>query len=113
IPMVVATFLVPLLVLPFTTSLTALIGSLVLARVIFFVVYFVLALREMPVLSHRFVFNRSTLRPLFSFGGWMTVSNVVSPIMVYVDRFLIGSILSIVAVAYYATPYEVATKLLI
>jgi O-antigen/teichoic acid export membrane protein len=41
----------------------------------------------------------------------MTVSNVVSPLMVYVDRFLIGSILSIAAVAYYATPYEVATKL--
>jgi len=33
--------------------------------------------------------------------------------MVYVDRFLIGSLLSITTVAYYATPYEVATKLLI
>jgi len=41
------------------------------------------------------------------------VSNIVSPVMVYVDRFLIGSILSLAAVAYYATPYEVATKLLI
>lgn len=43
----------------------------------------------------------------------MSVSNAVSPLMVYVDRFLIGNLLSIVAVAYYATPYEVATKLLI
>jgi O-antigen/teichoic acid export membrane protein len=33
--------------------------------------------------------------------------------MVYADRFLIGSILPLAAVAYYATPYEVATKLLI
>ncbi len=33
--------------------------------------------------------------------------------MVYVDRCLLGSRLSIVAVAYYATPYEVVTKLLI
>jgi O-antigen/teichoic acid export membrane protein len=43
----------------------------------------------------------------------MTVSNVVSPLMVYVDRFLIGAFLSISAVAYYVTPHEVVTKLLV
>jgi O-antigen/teichoic acid export membrane protein len=113
IPMGVATFLAPVAVLPFTNRLTALIGALVFARAIFFVAYLGLALREMPVLRHRFAFNKALLRPLFTFGGWMTVSNIVSPMMVYVDRFLIGSILSIAAVAYYATPYEVTTKLLI
>jgi O-antigen/teichoic acid export membrane protein len=113
IPMGVATFLAPVAVLPFTNSLTALIGALVFARLIFFVAYFGLALREMPALRHRFAFKWSLLRPLFTFGGWMTVSNIVSPMMVYVDRFLIGSILSIAAVAYYATPYEVITKFLI
>jgi O-antigen/teichoic acid export membrane protein len=41
----------------------------------------------------------------------MTVSNVVSPMMVYLDRFLIGSIVSMSAVAFYVTPYEMITKL--
>ena len=113
IPMGITTFLAPVVVLPFTNSLTALIGALVLARAVFFVAYMSLALREMPALRHRFAFDKALLRPLFTFGGWMTVSNIVSPMMVYVDRFLIGSILSLAAVAYYATPYEVATKLLI
>jgi O-antigen/teichoic acid export membrane protein len=113
IPMGIATFLAPVAVLPFTNSLTALIGALVFARVIFLVACIGLALREMPALRHRFAFDKALLRPLFSFGGWMTVSNIVSPLMVYVDRFLIGGLLSIAAVAYYATPYEVATKLLI
>jgi O-antigen/teichoic acid export membrane protein len=113
IPMGVTTFLAPVVVLPFTNSLTALIGALVAARVIFLVAYICLALREMPALRHRFAFDKALLRPLFTFGGWMTVSNIVSPLMVYVDRFLIGSLLSITAVAYYATPYEVTTKLLI
>jgi O-antigen/teichoic acid export membrane protein len=113
IPMGVATFLAPVAVLPFTNSLTALIGALVLARAIFLVACIGLALREMPALRHRFAFDKALLRPLFTFGGWMTVSNIVSPMMVYVDRFLIGSILSLAAVAYYATPFEVATKLLI
>jgi len=48
---------------------------------------------------------------LIRFGGWMTVTNVISPLMIYLDRFLIGSILSATAVAYYATPSEVVTKL--
>jgi O-antigen/teichoic acid export membrane protein len=42
----------------------------------------------------------------------MTVSNVISPLLVTVDRFLIGGLVSMTAVAYYTTPYEVVTKLL-
>jgi hypothetical protein len=35
----------------------------------------------------------------------------ISPLMVYMDRFLIGSVISVAAVAFYATPYEVITKM--
>jgi O-antigen/teichoic acid export membrane protein len=34
-------------------------------------------------------------------------------VLVYLDRFVIGSLLSVAWVAYYATPYEMVTKLLI
>jgi len=50
---------------------------------------------------------------LLRFGGWMTVSNIVSPLMVTMDRVLIGALATMTAVAYYATPYEVVTKVLI
>ena len=43
----------------------------------------------------------------------MTVSNVVGPLMVTLDRFVIGALVSMTAVAYYATPYEVVTKFLV
>ncbi len=56
-------------------------------------------------------FHAASVKPLFIFGGWMTVSNVLGPLMVTFDRFLIGSIISIAAVAYYSIPYEVVTKL--
>jgi O-antigen/teichoic acid export membrane protein len=113
IPMGIACFLAPVAVLPFTKSLIALIGALVFARVIFLVACIGLVLRTMPALRHPFAFDKALLRPLFKLGGWMTVSNIISPIMVYVDRFLIGGVLSVTAVAYYAIPYEIATKLLI
>jgi O-antigen/teichoic acid export membrane protein len=113
IPMGATTFLAPVAMLPFTNNLTALIGALVIARAVSLIAYFGLAMRETPALRHRFAFDRTLLRPLFCFGGWMTVSNIVSPIMVYVDRFVIGGMLSISAVAYYSTPYEVTTKALL
>lgn len=43
----------------------------------------------------------------------MTVTNIVGPLMVTLDRFLIAGLISVTAVAYYATPYEVVTKILL
>lgn len=113
VPMGIATFAAPLLVLPWSKDLTAVIGILVVMRFVFWLTYTILALRDLPSLLHRIVIDTRLLPMLFSFGAWMTVSNIVSPIMQYLDRFLVGALLSLSAVAYYATPYEVVTKLLI
>lgn len=43
----------------------------------------------------------------------MTLSNTISPVMVYFDRFFIGSLISVGVVSFYTTPYEMATKLLL
>jgi O-antigen/teichoic acid export membrane protein len=48
---------------------------------------------------------------LLRYGGWLSITNFVTPIMVSLDRFLIGAFVSASAVAYYVTPYEVITKL--
>jgi len=45
----------------------------------------------------------STLMPILRVGGWIMISNVVSPIMVYLDRFVIGALLGMTAVTYYVT----------
>jgi O-antigen/teichoic acid export membrane protein len=44
-------------------------------------------------------------------GGWMTVSNVVAPLILCADRVAIGGIVSVAAVTYYMSAYEIATKL--
>jgi len=48
---------------------------------------------------------------LLAYGSWIMVSNIISPILTFLDRFLIVSLLSISAVGYYAAPYEVVTRL--
>lgn len=113
IPMGVFSFLSPLLVFPFTNSLVAIVGVLVIGRIIAWIIYFNVNIKTIPGLLEKTRINRAMIKPLLGFGGWMTVSNIVGPLLLYADRFLIASLLSAAAVAYYTTPYEVVTKLII
>ena len=65
----------------------------------------------MPQLWSGFAIRMVHVGPLIKFGGWMTVSNVISPIMVYFDRFLVGARLGVATVPYYVVPYEVVNRL--
>ena len=110
LPVSVGTFLVPVLLLPFTASLTVIAATLAAVRVWAWWRYATLARTQLPrttgdgaAVAH--------LRPLLRAGAWMTVSNVLSPLMTVADRFLIGSVISVSAVALYAVPWEAITKL--
>jgi O-antigen/teichoic acid export membrane protein len=111
IPIGVFTFAGPLLVLPFSQSLVPVVGVLVAGRFVGCLAHLWLCLRVVPELRKRIIWHRPSAGPLLRFGGWMTVSNIVGPLMVTLDRFLIAGLISVTAVAYYATPYEVVTKL--
>lgn len=111
-PLAAAIFLAPLAVSLFTPSLVAVSASLFAVRVAGLIAHALACLRALPALAKVESPDRTLVRPLLAFGGWLTVSNVVGPLMTYLDRFLIGSLASMAAVAYYATPYEVVTKLL-
>jgi O-antigen/teichoic acid export membrane protein len=109
----VFTYVGPLLVFPFSRSLVPITLVLVIGRLVTWVAYGVMCLRELPDLRRRAAFDRSWVRPLLRFGGWMTVSNIVSPVLVYLDRFLIAAVIGATAVAYYVTPFEIVTRLLL
>jgi O-antigen/teichoic acid export membrane protein len=111
IPMSVFSFLGPLVALPFSHSLTTVILVLVGGRLAGLMVHAAACLYVFPAMRHCFPINLSLARPLIEFGGWMTVSNIVGPLMVYMDRFLIGSLLSTAQVAYYSAPFDVVTRL--
>ncbi len=104
----------PLLLVPFgTRSLAWVAGVLFAGRLVAWVAFATACLRGLPLMLHGPKFDPGQVRPLLRLGGWMTVSNVISPILVYMDRFLLGSRVSLEAVAWYATPWEVVTKALL
>ncbi len=111
VPLGLVNFIAPLLVLPFSTSIVPITLLLAVSRLVSCIAQYLLCLRVMPSLRTGRRFNADAAKPLFCFGGWMTISNIVGPVMVYLDRFVIGAAISVTAVAYYATPYEMVTKL--
>ncbi|HVS88650.1 MAG TPA: flippase [Candidatus Acidoferrum sp.] len=113
IPIGVFTFVGPLLVLPFSWSLVPVVGILVAGRLIGCLAHLLVCFSVVPELRRRVAWHGPSAGPLLRFGGWTTVTNIVGPMMLYMDRFVIGMLVSATAVAYYATPYEVVTKLFV
>jgi O-antigen/teichoic acid export membrane protein len=111
IPMSIFSFAGPLLSLPFSHSLVPVIGILVAGRITGLVAHLLACFYAMPILRHNFVLRRSIVMPVLKLGGWMMVTNIVGPIMVYLDRFLVGALLSVGAVAYYTAPFDMVTRL--
>jgi O-antigen/teichoic acid export membrane protein len=55
-------------------------------------------------------FSAAQARSLLKFGGWVTVTSIVSPLMVVMDRFLIGAVLGPKAVTHYTVPFQLAER---
>lgn len=48
---------------------------------------------------------------LLAYGAWISVAHALGPVALYLDRFLIGAVLGVSAVAYYTAPFEVVVRL--
>jgi O-antigen/teichoic acid export membrane protein len=111
VPANISIFLLPVLGIPLKVSLAGIVLLLVASRFVATLAFLGLCFKFFPVLRARFVFEAGLVRPLFIYGGWVTVSNLVGPLLMSVDRFFIGALLSMAAVGYYTAPYEIATKI--
>ena len=112
----ISNFALPALVVMFyDNTLSSLVFSLVFSRflLLFLHVYFINKLISFRLILKASLGNKDTFRKLTSFGAWMTFSNVISPIMVNSDRFLISYILGASVVAYYTVPFDFILRLLI
>lgn len=103
----------PFIVAHYTRALPWLVSTLVVSRAMALFIFYRLAASCMgqagaPV--GQASYSRSVARSLFSFGGWITVSSVISPVLVQADRFLISSVLSAAAVTVYVLPYEMVVQ---
>jgi O-antigen/teichoic acid export membrane protein len=84
--------------------LAALAGRLVTA-----VMLFVFCMKRIP--AGRPVIARGEIRPLLAFGGWVTLSGLVSPLLTVFDRFVVGALTGMTAVTAYTIPYNLVMRI--
>jgi O-antigen/teichoic acid export membrane protein len=111
LPLALVTFLGPMLSLPFSRTLPPAVAVLAVGRVAIWLMHVRACRDAFAPMRHVHPPAARHLRALASVGGWMTVSNVVSPLLYAADRFVVGAMLSMTAVAYYTTAYEAVTRL--
>ncbi len=94
-------------------SLVYMVSMLIAARLVVLLAYGLLAHRRMPEGWLKSAAQTNDVKDLLSFGVWMTVSNIISPLMVTADRFVIAAVLGASAVAYYTVPFEMLVRVLV
>jgi O-antigen/teichoic acid export membrane protein len=90
-------------------SLAVVIPAAVVARALTVAAILVAVYRDEGPLSLA-DFDRHQAKKLLSYGGWISVSGVIGPILTSLDQFVIGSVLNVAAVAHYAVPMNLVTR---
>jgi O-antigen/teichoic acid export membrane protein len=104
-------FLGPLAVLPFSHRLVPVVAVLAIGRALAWLAYGVLCFQVAPNLKRRVSGGRERIRELVKFSGWISISNVAEPMFLYSDRLILGALLSMSAVAFYAIPFDLVIRL--
>ncbi len=100
-PVIMAVFVSP--------SLTVVIPSVAIAQAFTVLIQLAYVYRLEGPISFK-SFDPAEARKLMGYGGWVTVSSVVSPILASADQFLIGSLIGVAGVAHYSVPMNLIVR---
>jgi len=112
-PTAAAMFAVPAAVAAAGGGLVAIVAGLLVVRLLAAWAFASVIPRAMPGFSWEFTPAWRLFRPLASYSAWTAISNLVSPLLSYLERFFLAALAGIAAVGYYTGPAEAVTRLLI
>ncbi|MFZ1082641.1 MAG: polysaccharide biosynthesis C-terminal domain-containing protein [Candidatus Kryptoniota bacterium] len=90
-----------------------LIAYVMLSRLVTTIVLGIMIYRIMGWVPISKGLNLLLLKDILSFGGWAMVSQVVSPILQYAERFMLSGLIATSIVTFYVVPYEATSKMLV
>ena len=104
-------YLAPVFILLFFDGLVPVMITLLSIKILILGLYiFTLWQYSIDKLSSP-TFSFRHMNELANYGGWVSVSNVLSPLIDYIDRFYIAFIIGAGVVAFFTTPMDVLLKL--
>jgi len=109
-PLTILYYVGPLFVYRLSNSLVAVTALMVILRLASTIFFWQKCQQSLPELAHAKI-HFPSLKPVFALSGWMTISNVLWPVLAYIDRFTIASLVSTAAVGYYSTAGDLVTRL--
>lgn len=110
----ICNFLFPVISIEiFGDNLIFIVISLLIARLIILLAHWKLV-KKLLGINFRFnVTKPDSAKNLINFSVWMTLSNIVSPLMAVADRFFISHFNGSASVAYYSVPFDLIFRLLV
>jgi len=107
-------FVLPvIIVLVYRANIIPVVWSLIVSRLLVMLLHTITIRKHLKHIHNRLNISYSLLRRLFNFGFWMTLSNIIGPLMVVADRFFISAFIGVNIVAYYTVPQDFVLRLLI
>jgi len=89
------------------------IGFVMISRLVTTIVLGGMISRIMSWNPFRRKLELSLMKEILSFGGWAMVSQIISPILQYAERFMLSALVATSMVTYYVVPYEATSRMLV
>ena len=110
VPVNILFYILPLAGVALGFELPGIVVLLIASRAAALALWAALSLRVMPALRGRPAPSGHLVRPLFSFSGWIGLSGILFAVTTSIDRLIIGSLITVEAVAHYSAPYEAINR---
>lgn len=111
VPLALLNYLSPVIVLQFTTNLVYIILTLVIIRFCALIAMFINCKNLIGEIWDKIKFKKRFLKPLLTFGSWMTLGNIMNPLLNLFERFLMTFMLTASVIAYFNTPFDVLKRM--
>jgi O-antigen/teichoic acid export membrane protein len=112
VPISALSFIIPAVGVTYGIGLPAILSTLVILRLIVCAGLALVVAASVPGHRWRWPSEWTRMRGLLSFGAWLSVSNVVSPTLVYADRFILGHLRGLAALGIYSAPFDAVMRFL-
>lgn len=106
-------FAVPAIVVTSDQSVAVLVQSMLFVRVASVLVQLATVALVIPMQRSNFAFSRHDAVQMLSYGGWLTVSAIIGPLLVYADRFVLAAYQTLEEMAIYTTSFEAVVRFLV
>ena len=107
------TTLIPALLTIYEPSLVFAVYGIIISKIISLLASVGYFYKDLGLKSYRIYFSKDVIKDIYRFGSWISISNIVSPIMNTFDRFFIASLQGVSAMGLYSAAADAIARLTI